>query len=48
MEHILILEDDAFPLLAAWITFHWKRLESEPWLDIKLSHDMGWVGYLPT
>ena len=25
VEHILILEDDAFPLLAAWITFHHKR-----------------------
>ena len=43
VEHILILEDDVFPLLPAWITFHQKRLESEPWLDVKLSHDMGWA-----
>ena len=43
VEHSLILDDNVFPLLAAWITSHQKRLESGPWLDIKLSHDMGWA-----
>ena len=43
VEHSLILDDNVFPLLAAWITSHQKRLESEPWLNIKLSHDMGWA-----
>ena len=42
VEHILILEEDAvlmedfFSTLLAWMSFHSERLQSEPWLDIKL------------
>ena len=42
VEHILILEEDAvlmedfFSTLLTWMSFHSERLQSEPWLDIKL------------
>ena len=42
VEHILILEEDAvlmedfFSTLLSWMSFHSERLQSEPWLDIKL------------
>ena len=42
VEHILILEEDAvlmedfFSTLLAWMSFHSERLQSEPWLEIKL------------
>ena len=56
VKHILILEDDAvvmdgfFPILFAWMTFHKERLQSEPWLDLKLYHNpslRGWAWELP-
>ena len=42
VEHILILEEDAvlmedfFSTLLSWMSFHSERLQSEPWLEIKL------------
>ena len=56
VKHILILEDDAvvmdgfFPTLSAWMTFHKERLQSEPWLDLKLYLNpslRGWAWELP-
>ena len=52
VEHILILEEDAvlmedfFSTLLAWMSFHSDRLQSEPWLDIKLYLNLrlrGWA-----
>ena len=56
VKHILILEDDAvvmdgfFYILFAWMTFHKERLQSEPWLDLKLYLNpslRGWAWELP-